>query len=64
MEVIFKSEDPMEIRRLAKATDMACFIFELVHNAWRGEEDESKISMDKVREMLEDNNIIIDDIID
>ncbi len=32
MVVTFTAEDEMEAKRLIKARDMACFIWELVHN--------------------------------
>jgi hypothetical protein len=35
MKAVFESEDPTEIKRLAKANDMSSFIWELVHNGWR-----------------------------
>jgi len=35
MKVIFKSEDPTEIKRLAKSNEMAHCLWEIVHNGWR-----------------------------
>lgn len=32
MKVTIKTENPQEILRLTKSSDMACFIWELVHN--------------------------------
>lgn len=35
MKATFISKEPQEIKILAKADDMAGFIWELKHNAWR-----------------------------
>jgi len=64
MKATFKSEDPQEIRRLAKADDMAIFIWELVHNGWR---DMPKgyhygPAWDKIHKLLIDHSIVIDDL--
>lgn len=41
MKATFESKDPLEIKRLSKSTDMALFIWELVHNGLQiGEEAE------------------------
>lgn len=65
MKATFESENPMEIKRLSKADDMAMFIWELVHNGWRefkhsGYDYEK--AWDKIHELLEIHGIYIDDI--
>ena len=65
MKATFTTDDPMEIRRLSKADDMATFIWELVHNGWRefkhGDYD-YKPAWDKIHELLEQFDINIDDL--
>lgn len=67
MEVIFKTEDEKEIRRLAKSNDMANFIWELVHNGWREfkhtDYDYEK-AWSKINELLEEYGIDIEDLIE
>lgn len=61
----FKSNDQEEIKRLAKADDMANFIFDLVHNKWRefkGTDYDYQPAWDKINELLDEHNIQIDDI--
>jgi hypothetical protein len=66
MEVIFKSDDPKETKRLSKANDMASFIWELTHNGWREfkhtDYDYQK-SWDKINKLLDEYGIDIDDLI-
>ena len=67
MKATFESEDPLEIARLAKATDMALFIWELVHNGWRDfkhtDYDYQK-SWDKIHELLTEHGIDIDSLVE
>ena len=67
MEATFRTDDPLEIKRLAKSTDMALFIWELVYNAWREfkhtDYDYQK-ACDKINSLLEEHNINIDDLIE
>jgi len=67
MKAKFESKDPKEILRLAKANDMALFIWELVHNGWRDfkhtDYDYEK-SWDKIRELLSEHNIDIDELVE
>ena len=67
MKVIFKSDEPTEIKRLSKANDMAFFIWELVHNGWREfkhtDYDYEK-AWDKILKLLSEHNIDIDDLIE
>lgn len=64
MKAIFESEDPKEIKRLAKANDMADFIWELVHNGWREfkhtDYDYEK-SWEKINELLSVYGIDVED---
>lgn len=66
MKVIFETEDEIEAKRLAKSNDMAMFIWQLVHNGWRDfkhtDYDYHK-AWDKIKELLEEHNINIDDLI-
>ena len=65
MKVTFETEDPQEIKRLAKADDMALFIWELVHNGWRDfkhTDYEYEKAWDKINELLSTHNIDIDDL--
>ncbi len=66
MKATFESEDPQEIKRLAKADDMAAFINELVSNGWRDfkhtDYDYQK-SWDKIHELLKSYRIDPDDLI-
>lgn len=65
MKANFKSNDINEIKRLAKADDMASFIWELVHNGWRDfkhtDYDYQK-AWDKIHELLEEHRIDVDDL--
>ena len=63
----FKSNDPQEIKRLAKADDMAMFIWELVHNGWRDfkhTDYDYQPAWEKIHELLGQFNINIDDLIE
>jgi hypothetical protein len=65
MKVTFESSDPMEIKRLAKADDMAIFIWELVNNRIRNL-SRSGVDCDPfvvlVNELLEEFWIDIDEL--
>ena len=67
MKATFESEDPQEIKRLAKSTDMALCLWEIVHNGWREfkhtDYDYQK-AWDKINSILEQHNINVDDLID
>jgi len=65
MKVTFETEDPMEVKMLAKANDMALFIWELVHNGWREfkhTDYEYEKAWDKIHDLLKEHNINIDDL--
>lgn len=67
MKAKFTSKDPHEIKRLSKSTDMASFIWELVHNGWRDFENtdyDYQKAWDKIIELLGQHNIDIDDLIE
>ena len=67
MEVTFKTSDPIEIKRLVKATDMALAIWEIKHNSWREfkhTDYEYEKAWEKFNEVLSDHNIDIDDLIE
>ena len=65
MKAVFESEDPTEIKRLAKANDLSSFVWELVHNGWREfkhtDYDWGK-AWDKINALLLDHGINIDDL--
>ena len=65
MKAIFESEDPQEIKRLAKSYDMAEFIWQLVHNGWRDfkhTDYDYEPAWDKIHELLEKYKINIDEL--
>jgi len=65
MKAVFESEDPTEIKRLAKANDMSSFIWELVHNGWRDfkhTDYEWEKAWDKINSLLLEHGIDIDDL--
>lgn len=65
MKIVFETEDELEAKRMLKASDMACFIWKLVHNGWRDfnhtDYDYDK-AWDKIRELLVEHNIDCDDL--
>lgn len=65
MDVTFTTNDPQEIKRLAKSEDMAFAIFEIVKNGWRRfkhtDYDYHK-AWHVINEILEDCNINIDEL--
>lgn len=64
MKVTFETDDPMEIKRIAKSLDMACFIFELQNNAFRKfESEEADAIFDEISKLLAQFNIDIEDLI-
>ena len=65
MKVIFETDDQMEIKRIAKSLDMACFIFELKNNAFRKfESEEADAIFDEISKLLAQFKIDIEDLID
>lgn len=65
MKATFKSKDINEIKRLAKADDMAACLWELVHNAWRefkNTDYDYEKAWDKINEVLDEYNIDVDDL--
>ena len=67
MKVTFESDDQTEIKRLVKSTDMALCLWEIVHNGWRefkhSDYDYEK-SWDKIRDIISQYNIDIDDLVE
>ena len=63
MKANFTSEDEKEIKRIVKSTDMALFIWELVHNGWRQLEGHEQ-AWAKIHELLDQYGIDIDDLIE
>lgn len=66
MKATFETEDPKEIIQLAKASDMASFIWELVHNGWREfkhTDYDYHPAWDKIRELLEEHNLNPEDLL-
>jgi hypothetical protein len=67
MKAIFESDDQTEIKRLAKSTDMALCLWEIVHNGWREfkhSDYDYKKAWDKIRDIISEHNIDIDDLIE
>ena len=65
MKAVFTSEDPVEIRRIAKADDMANFIWELVMNGWRDfkhTDYDYRPAWEKINKLLEDYHIDVDEL--
>lgn len=65
MKFIIKTEDEQEIKRLIKSSDMAAFIWELVHNGWHDfkyTEYEYEKAWAKIHELLKEYNIDIDEL--
>lgn len=65
MKAKFTTDDSMEIKRLAKADDMAMFIWGLVHNGWRKfkyTDYDYQPAWDRIHELLEEFNIDINDL--
>ena len=67
MKVTFKSDDPTEIKRLAKSNEMAHCLWEIVHNGWREFKDtdvDYQRVWDVIHDIIVDNNIDVDDLMD
>lgn len=67
MKVTFESDDPIEIKRLAKSEDMALCLWEIVHNGWRDFKHSDynyEKAWDKIRNILEEYNININDLVE
>jgi hypothetical protein len=67
MKLIIETKDKAEINRLVKSEDMACFIWELVHNGWREfkhTEYDYGPAWDKINSLLKEYDIDIDKLID
>lgn len=67
MKATFESDDQTEIKRMAKSTDMALCLWEIVHNGWRdfkhSDYDYEK-AWDKIRDIISRYDIVIDDLIE
>jgi hypothetical protein len=66
MKATFESEDPKEIIQLAKSSDMACFIWELVHNGWREfkhTDYDYEPAWEKINELLNEYGINVEELI-
>ena len=67
MKATFESDDENEIKRLAKASDMAACLWEIVHNGWRDfkhtDYDYEK-AWNKIKDIMSEHNVDIDDLID
>ena len=67
MKATFESDNEVEIKRLAKSSDMAMFIWELVHNGWRDFKHTDynfQKSWDKIYDLLREFDINIDDLVE
>lgn len=66
MKFIVETKDQNEMAMILKANDMATFIWELKHNAWRefkGTEYDYEKAWNKINQMLDEYQINIDEII-
>ena len=67
MKAKFTSADPIEIKRLSKANEMAHCLWEIVHNGWRDfkhtDYDYEK-SWGKLHDIMLAHNIDVDDLMD
>jgi hypothetical protein len=67
MKAVFESDEPTEIKRLAKSTDMAKCLWQIVHNGWREFKHTDyayEKAWDKIREIISEHNIDVDDLIE
>ena len=67
MKVTFKSDDPTEIKRLAKSNEMAHCLWEIANNGWRKFKDtdvDYQRVWDVIHDIMVDNNIDVDDLMD
>jgi hypothetical protein len=67
MKVTFESDNETEIKRLAKSTDMALCLWEIVHNGWRefkGSDYDYEKAWGKIRDIISEHNIDVDDLIE
>jgi hypothetical protein len=65
MKATFTTEEPQEILRLAKSTNMAYFIWELVHNGWRDfkhTDYDYEPAWEKIHELLKDHGLDADEL--
>ena len=65
MKATFTAKDPLEIKRLSKADDMALFIWELKYNGWRDfkhTDYDYQPAWEKINTLLEEYRIDIDDL--
>ena len=66
MRATFESDDPVEIKRLSKSLDMASCLWEIVHNGWREfkhTDYDYDIAWNKIRDILSEHNIDVDELI-
>ena len=61
MIAIFKTDDPIEIKRLSKATDLAMFVWSLIRNELK---DNNSISHGTIMDLLDSYSIDIDDLVE
>lgn len=67
MKAKFASADPVEIKRLSKANDMAICLWEIANNGWREFKDtdvDYKRVWDTIHEIMVENNINIEELVD
>ena len=63
------ADDHMNHRRCVKATEMACFIWQLKHNFWRKwKDDDTDFNLDNYKdaldELMQEYHIDIDDLLE
>ena len=59
-------EGRMAMQRALKSLDMACVLFEIQHNLFRGieENNTSIMIIDKINELMDEHGINLDDLIE
>lgn len=65
MKATFESDDPMEIKQLAKSNDMAMCLWDIVHNGWREfkhTDYDYKIAWKAINELIAEYGIDVDDL--
>jgi len=64
-ELTIVPEDPQEVKRIAKADDMASCLWELINNSWRDfkyTNYDYEPAWERIRKELDEHNIIIEDL--
>ena len=66
MKATFETDDPFEIKRLAKSEDMALCLWEIVNNTWQEfstTDHGDKKTWDKINQIISNHNLDVYDLI-